>query len=220
MEGLLDGTTMEPVPTSPVKNGGMRVGNEGRSASGKARWRAPVGGNSPTRHNPPLSAHHHHLRSAMEGLLDGMTMEPPVPTCPVCKRTFREASALSNHVKVHSRKLRCDVCFKTFARNYTLKRHMETHSQQVMPCPYCNKTFTSRDTLRRHKQLHSRRIGFDCWMCGCLFARKDYLTKHMLTHTVKFDYKCTRCDKAYRTKHELNRHIRAHKAFESNAAGV
>ena len=82
MEGLLDGMTMEPVPTSPVKNGGTRVGKEGRSAGEGARWWALVAGKGPTRHNLPLSAHHHHLRSAMEGLLDGTTMEP-VPTCPV-----------------------------------------------------------------------------------------------------------------------------------------
>jgi KRAB domain-containing zinc finger protein len=50
--------------------------------------------------------------------------------CSFCERTFRYASLLTMHERVHTgvRPHACSVCGATFAREYSLTIHMRRHT--------------------------------------------------------------------------------------------
>ena len=97
--------------------------------------------------------------------------------CEVCKRTFRNASNLRMHSKIHSiknlpleekmpnegpmgtaaksvRTFECYICCKTYMQRQRLVKHLRCHSVINHICDVCNRTFKSRINLTMHSRIH------------------------------------------------------------------
>jgi KRAB domain-containing zinc finger protein len=84
----------------------------------------------------------------------------------------------------------CPMCFKTFRDASTLKRHLLTHSdERPYKCSQCDKAFRRKDHLQEHVIVHKLIRPFTCQTCGKSFSRKNGLKTHMIrtTHLLGFD---------------------------------
>ena len=74
--------------------------------------------------------------------------------------------------------VRCDVCKKTFKNNSALGCHMKMHShRKYYSCPMCSEDFDRQVELREHAVLHITNGVYPCAFCHKAFPnlRKDYI---------------------------------------------
>ena len=78
------------------------------------------------------------------------------PICLICKRTFKSARNLRDHVN-------------------------EVHDKKTFKCRYpkCHKSFTRARTLQKHLQLHTDDKNHLCDYCGVGYNLKTSLIKHI-----------------------------------------
>ncbi|XP_071770537.2 uncharacterized protein LOC139923634 [Centroberyx gerrardi] len=147
------------------------------------------------------------------------THGPEVLSCPVCEKTFKEKSALVNHIKSHSKvqsnplHLICTECGKIFGRMYHLKRHLATHGKSTKSlcykCPDCQRSYSLLKDLNKHLEIHRKDKNGTCLKCDQTFSCPEELETHMEIH--EKSYLCTVCGKKFKVEYALKKHEQGHK---------
>uniref|UniRef100_A0A672QLC9 C2H2-type domain-containing protein n=1 Tax=Sinocyclocheilus grahami TaxID=75366 RepID=A0A672QLC9_SINGR len=106
--------------------------------------------------------------------------------CPQCGRVLSNASALENHMRLHTgeRPYTCSQCGKAFPSVRGLNRHVKVHAEEKRyQCEECGKSFVYHFTLTKHQLIHSGERPFPCKVCGKRFLAKADRATHMRMHT-------------------------------------
>ena len=134
-----------------------------------------------------------------------------VKICEICKKVFRGAKRLRNHMRDHTYKT-CKSCDQKFP-NSNYKRHAENCALRV--CNFCNfKTFR-RKVFKYHKcDLHMKKKivkiknedVYKCDLCKYTTKKKAHFNRHeSIVHSSK--HKCTYCKKKFNSSTVLDRHV-------------
>ena len=111
--------------------------------------------------------------------------------CPVCAKSFLQASLLRKHMSsAHAgeRKFTCPYCPATFKRKDHADRHVtDTHSLvgELFECDVCQGRFQSAARLKQHAKLHQD-IRKPCNLCGKKMLAKNLMTHYQRAHGVTF----------------------------------
>uniref|UniRef100_A0A671KCI0 C2H2-type domain-containing protein n=1 Tax=Sinocyclocheilus anshuiensis TaxID=1608454 RepID=A0A671KCI0_9TELE len=76
--------------------------------------------------------------------------------CPQCGRVLSNASALENHMRLHTgeRPYTCSQCGKAFPSVRGLNRHVKVHAEEKRyQCEECGKSFVYHFTLTKHQHI-------------------------------------------------------------------
>lgn len=101
--------------------------------------------------------------------------------CPFegCGKEFKQQSALSTYLHLHTRSVSC-------LSNHSLAMHTRTHTdEKPLACDICGKRFSESSNLSKHKKIHTR--SFKCLICNKDFSRADQLRKHEKLHEAAGD---------------------------------
>ncbi len=134
--------------------------------------------------------------------------------CPKCGRVLSNASALENHMRLHTgeRPYTCSQCGKAFPSVRGLNRHMKVHAEEKRyQCEQCGKSFVYHFTLTKHQLIHSGERPFPCKVCGKRFLAKADRATHMRMHTGEKPFTCTLCGKKFKHRVALNMHMQGHR---------
>lgn len=144
-------------------------------------------------------------------------------SCEFCQKTFRVASALERHKRIHTgdKPFRCDFkgCDKAFNQKEMLKRHKVIHlsiDEAPFACSFCDKKFRQKEPLKQHiNKAHSedaetKSQQFCCQICQKQFAHSSGLSRHLLIHSGR-KFTCEVCDKVFNDQSALKRHGSVHK---------
>ncbi|XP_026103846.1 uncharacterized protein LOC113075359 isoform X1 [Carassius auratus] len=134
--------------------------------------------------------------------------------CPQCGRVLSNASALENHMRLHTgeRPYTCSQCGKAFPSVRGLNRHMKVHAEEKRyQCEECGKSFVYHFTLTKHQLIHSGERPFPCKVCGKRFLAKADRATHMRMHTGEKPFSCTLCGKKFKHRVALNMHMQGHR---------
>lgn len=133
--------------------------------------------------------------------------------CPVCRKTFKQNTALQRHITCHTgeRPFDCTVCGKTFRQKGSLQIHMRRHTgEKPFNCLLCGKNFTQSGTLAAHMRIHTGEKPFSCSVCKKRCNERGTLARHMRVHTGEKPFSCSLCGKRFSEKGNLNKHNRIH----------
>uniref|UniRef100_A0A8C1WVV9 Uncharacterized LOC109055596 n=3 Tax=Cyprinus carpio TaxID=7962 RepID=A0A8C1WVV9_CYPCA len=145
--------------------------------------------------------------------LSGKTLQRNTK-CPQCGRVLSNASALENHMRLHTgeRPYTCSQCGKAFPSVRGLNRHMKVHAEEKRyQCDECGKSFVYHFTLTKHQLIHSGERPFPCKVCGKRFLAKADRATHMRMHTGEKPFSCTLCGKKFKHRVALNMHMQGHR---------
>lgn len=134
--------------------------------------------------------------------------------CPECGRVLSNASALENHMRLHTgeRPYTCSQCGKAFPSVRGLNRHVKVHAEEKRyQCEECGKSFVYHFTLTKHQLIHSGERPFPCKVCGKRFLAKADRATHMRMHTGEKPFSCTLCGKKFKHRVALNMHMQGHR---------
>ncbi|XP_016396868.1 uncharacterized protein LOC107730532 isoform X1 [Sinocyclocheilus rhinocerous] len=134
--------------------------------------------------------------------------------CPQCGRVLSNASALENHMRLHTgeRPYTCSQCGKAFPSVRGLNRHVKVHAEEKRyQCEECGKSFVYHFTLTKHQLIHSGERPFPCKVCGKRFLAKADRATHMRMHTGEKPFSCTLCGKKFKHRVALNMHMQGHR---------
>ncbi|GLH00304.1 Protein suppressor of hairy wing [Gryllus bimaculatus] len=160
-------------------------------------------------------------------------------SCNVCHKIFSSAVILSQHKKLHTRKLLssikekseqiseltkggahypCTECHRSFKLEKYLLLHMRLHTgEKRFKCNLCPQAYHRSGSLWKHKRTHHNVKVFSCPICQKRFGLKIQLTKHVETHQNSVDFShtdtvfaCSRCDKTFTTLLKYKQHERVH----------
>ncbi|ROI47833.1 Zinc finger protein 554 [Anabarilius grahami] len=134
--------------------------------------------------------------------------------CPECGRVLSNASALENHMRLHTgeRPYTCSQCGKAFPSVRGLNRHVKVHAEEKRyQCEECGKSFVYHFTLTKHQLIHSGERPFPCKVCGKRFLAKADRSTHMRMHTGEKPFSCTLCGKKFKHRVALNMHMQGHR---------
>ncbi|XP_044741945.1 zinc finger protein 675-like isoform X2 [Chrysoperla carnea] len=105
-------------------------------------------------------------------------------TCKDCQKSFNNKKSFDRHVlNLHGdRPYGCLKCSKTFREESALTNHVEkTHSKEYK-CEFCEKVFSTSFRLSTHRRLHTQEKPYICQDCGKSWIDKSSLTKHIDAH--------------------------------------
>lgn len=134
--------------------------------------------------------------------------------CSECGRVLSNASALENHMRLHTgeRPYTCSQCGKAFPSVRGLNRHMKVHAEEKRyQCDECGKSFVYHFTLTKHQLIHSGERPFPCKVCGKRFLAKADRSTHMRMHTGEKPFSCAQCGKKFKHRVALNMHMQGHR---------
>ncbi|KAI7810809.1 pogo transposable element with ZNF domain isoform X1 [Triplophysa rosa] len=134
--------------------------------------------------------------------------------CSECGRVLSNASALENHMRLHTgeRPYTCSQCGKAFPSVRGLNRHLKVHAEEKRyQCEECGKSFVYHFTLTKHQLIHSGERPFPCKVCGKRFLAKADRSTHMRMHTGEKPFSCAQCGKKFKHRVALNMHMQGHR---------
>ncbi|XP_029974658.1 zinc finger protein GLI4-like [Salarias fasciatus] len=145
--------------------------------------------------------------------------------CGVCGKTFKRASQMLLHHRVHTgeKPYLCGTCGKTFNHKHHLKNHMIIHTdEKPFFCDICSKGFKHKSSYLSHLKIHRGEKPHACDACGKRFCERSNLLVHMRCHTNERPFFCETCGKSYKYRNYLLVHMRTHtgeKPFLCNTCG-
>ena len=135
--------------------------------------------------------------------------------CSVCKKAFRVAGHLREHMLVHTgvRPYTCQDCGGRYKTSTYLKRHiraLHTAYEKNYVCSICGKAFNQEKKLTSHMYTHSDERAYNCETCGKAFKKKGTLVIHQATHSSEKPFLCRTCGKGFKRDIALKRHDLIH----------
>ena len=126
--------------------------------------------------------------------------------CKTCKKSFKNANALSSHFwrePDHKSSYDCHLCPKTFEIGNKWTRHLIIDHLQVreFECDICETTYISKSSYELHMVGHQRKLT--CKICNKDFKALTSLGDHMVCHK-----KCHNCGKEIVSASLLYSHLR------------
>lgn len=128
---------------------------------------------------------------------------------------------MNEHEKIHSdvKSHVCPICQKTFKTASTLTQHVDIHGETEYHCKVCNLRLNSKRTLRQHMLKHSNLTSFTCDVCKAQFKRAKAFKEHLISqHTNIKAYKCSWCERTFANGANFRKHQKEHhpKELEEN----
>ncbi|KAJ1473878.1 hypothetical protein T484DRAFT_1636296 [Baffinella frigidus] len=117
--------------------------------------------------------------------------DPHACTWSECGKSFKSASALTQHVRVHTKEqpFACDwaECGKRFDQKINLKTHVDSvHLLLTHRCVTCDHGFTNSSNLSNHLKWVVACGGekkFHCEVCTAAFGKNADLNRHKKSNT-------------------------------------
>lgn len=122
---------------------------------------------------------------------------------PQQKGSLKEHEKSHSEIKSHS----CPICKKTYKTASTLSQHLDTHGETEYSCPQCSLRLNSKRTLKYHMLRHSDVIHFTCEVCNAQFKRSKAYKEHIISkHTKIRPYQCDWCQKSFANGANCRKH--------------
>lgn len=140
-----------------------------------------------------------------------------------CRKTFKFACKLFNHIKIHFKNKPFVWSFPSWNKSFLwkgqLRNHQSTHvDTKKFTCGFegWDKSYSKKSRLIVHERVHTGERPFVCRFkdCNKSFAEKGNLKTHFRTHTGEKPYVCSfdDCGKRFTTQGHLVDHERRHRA--------
>ncbi|XP_068238034.1 zinc finger protein 23-like [Palaemon carinicauda] len=134
--------------------------------------------------------------------------------CLKCNKEFAKRLLLTEHRKVHSRKLRvynCNHCGKVFHEARKYFSHLSLH-ERMFECNSCGRKFSLLANLKKHIVLHHDAKKKVCEVCGMQFSSDNELTEHQQSQhsediVSSYIAKCKYCNREYRREEAYIQHM-------------
>lgn len=132
--------------------------------------------------------------------------------CTICLLSFRSASKLKKHVKIHRRdaKFTCNVCSCTFTQDSDLYSHICNTPNEKFPCTKCTLKFFSKEELDKHARCHNQ---FKCEHCEAKLDSKMEVKSHLKIHSTKGPFKCLACGNEFQKRDDFIEHLREYEHY-------
>jgi KRAB domain-containing zinc finger protein len=151
-----------------------------------------------------LIAHERNIHSRNDKSKDNIII------CDMCGKQCKTKKALSDHMRLHTKKHVCYVCNARFTLKFQLQRHIASHYQEKQQCSKCGKYFMQ---LKEHMKRctctseEGRQI-FTCNSCNKSFKERRYLNQHNKNVHNSTLYDCKHCPTSFRYRSTRLLHIR------------
>lgn len=121
-----------------------------------------------------------------------------------------QKGSLKEHLKIHSDQKQhvCPICKKEFKTASTLSNHLDIHSTTTYECFQCGMKLNSKRTLKQHEKVHSNVTTHICKICSAQFKRTKAYKEHLITHSNIRPYKCDFCEKTFKNGPNCRKHMR------------
>ena len=128
--------------------------------------------------------------------------------CSYCGNWYKSRGSLTRHVTYNHKKCGkvCKVCKRNFRDNTALKKHLISHVDDVQECKLCCRLFKDVKTHIKNCSQKKRVRLFSCEYCGKKFLAKRYLADHINNKHIRPDSFLCSCGKVYSYRYSLKRH--------------
>ncbi|XP_055682719.1 zinc finger protein 84-like [Lutzomyia longipalpis] len=149
--------------------------------------------------------------------------------CKICRKVFKNSTALENHMDNEHQIYKCRLCRTTFPRKCRLIQHMKTtHKEErnklgiyqiLYKCTMCSINFEGKKDLLHHHTKHH--VGptkpFKCLYCEMVFTTFGYIEAHVFKNhrglpidAIEFPILCSICKMSFNNLEQLKEHSSAH----------
>ena len=145
--------------------------------------------------------------------------------CGVCRKGFKDKTALEEHLPKHRRgkkNFKCSICELSYSTQEALNNHLEKHadgSVVLLECGKCDIAFRTKSDLQSHivNEHYWQKVGVkkkgpvECQICKKVLAGEHRLKPHMMVaHSDEKPFACESCGESFKYKIQLEKHVRTH----------
>lgn len=132
--------------------------------------------------------------------------------CGYCSETFSSYRQRENHLALaHGQAQKCQACNRDFKNARALTDHVKRNHlmEKTRQCPECDMSFFSKKELNSHMVKHTGLRSYKCTVCSKCFGRPYTLSEHMKIHNNVRRFKCEHCGQAFVQKCSWRGHMRS-----------